>query len=588
MMQHRGRAYRVTSSRTDRGGASQRRLATVRLWWRRYGWKLSVGALAVVVLCQMLYPIDRTLPFTHVAGQSYGMQTRDSVKKKLAERFTKLQPEVRVSGESVTRLQLKDIGARLDVQASSEAALKYSWWQRLIPFSSIVLQPEANELIVKFDQKKLTQALKKQQDVLATKPKNASIQIADGVARITKEKPGVVVDVASLERALTMAQYTADRAIILEPQGSTEEPTRTSSDKSVQATLKDAKAALQKPLALQYADGKSDQVEAKVFGSWLAVREQEDNTISLGYDEAAIAKYLDDLYSKTLSAPAGVTKIQTVDGVETARTPGAVGRSIDGAASAASIGEGLIGKAGHQASVILKDVPPREEFDRQYTATPRGVSAYIHDTSESGDITISLAAPSLSAGGKASQSMTAASTYKLFVAVMLLHKIDAKDIKDDETIAGATVGSCLEKMIVQSDNPCAEGFVEKLKRRDINEFFYSRGYSRGTTFTHAETAKTTASDLTKLLQDITDAKDIKPESRERLLALMKRQQYRQGIPAGTGAAVADKVGFLGGVLNDAGTIAHPRGTYHLAILTNGQSWAKIAEITRKIESLMYP
>ena len=49
----------------------------------------------------------------------------------------------------------------------------------------------------------------------------------------------------------------------------------------------------------------------------------------------------------------------------------------------------------------------------------------------------------------------------------------------------------------------------------------------------------------------------------------------------------DKVGFLEGYLNDAAIVTHPKGKYVMSIITKSQSWGKIAEITRKLEDIMY-
>jgi len=77
----------------------------------------------------------------------------------------------------------------------------------------------------------------------------------------------------------------------------------------------------------------------------------------------------------------------------------------------------------------------------------------------------------------------------------------------------------------------------------------------------------------------------KQASRDRLLSAMKRNIYRQGIPAGTSAQVADKVGFLDGLFHDAGIIYSRKGTYVLTIMSDGSNWATIAQLTREIESL---
>jgi len=66
---------------------------------------------------------------------------------------------------------------------------------------------------------------------------------------------------------------------------------------------------------------------------------------------------------------------------------------------------------------------------------------------------------------------------------------------------------------------------------------------------------------------------------------MKRNVYRQGIPAGTSATVADKVGFLNALVHDAAIVYSSKGTYVLTIMTDGSSWANVAELTRKIEAL---
>jgi beta-lactamase class A len=79
---------------------------------------------------------------------------------------------------------------------------------------------------------------------------------------------------------------------------------------------------------------------------------------------------------------------------------------------------------------------------------------------------------------------------------------------------------------------------------------------------------------------------VSSESRERLLGALKRNIYRQGIPAGANGAVADKVGFLDGLLHDTAVVHSSNGTYVLTILTNGSSWAEIAELTRQIEGLL--
>ena len=80
-------------------------------------------------------------------------------------------------------------------------------------------------------------------------------------------------------------------------------------------------------------------------------------------------------------------------------------------------------------------------------------------------------------------------------------------------------------------------------------------------------------------------------NRDRLLNNLSRHPYKYGIATGSVVAsdkVYDKVGFLWDYIHDTAIVTHPRGTYILTIMTKGQSYAAIANVTREIERIMYP
>lgn len=97
--------------------------------------------------------------------------------------------------------------------------------------------------------------------------------------------------------------------------------------------------------------------------------------------------------------------------------------------------------------------------------------------------------------------------------------------------------------------------------------------------------ETTAGDLTTFVGALQSGQLLNPSSTNTLLSAMKRNVYRQGIPAGASGQTADKVGFLDAFLHDASIVYSPRGTYALSIMTEGSSWATIADLTRQIEKL---
>jgi beta-lactamase class A len=139
-------------------------------------------------------------------------------------------------------------------------------------------------------------------------------------------------------------------------------------------------------------------------------------------------------------------------------------------------------------------------------------------------------------------------------------------------------------MIIKSDNPCAEALLQKIGFREITDEAKKIGL-KNTTFLEGDRPLTSAGDLAVFLATLESGQMLQPASRAKLLDAMKRNIFRQGIPAGANGQVADKVGFLDNFLHDAAVVYSPNGTYVLSVMSEDSSWAKIAELTRAIEKL---
>ena len=183
------------------------------------------------------------------------------------------------------------------------------------------------------------------------------------------------------------------------------------------------------------------------------------------------------------------------------------------------------------------------------------------------------------------ESYITASTYKLFVAYGTLKKVEKGDWKwSDEVTGGRNLSTCFDDMIIKSDNPCAEALYEKIGYKKVIDDAHALGLP--STYIGPGGQYTSADDLTTFLTKLeTGTLDLKKSSRERLLNAMKRNEHRAGIPSGTSGTVADKVGFLNGLLHDAAIVYSPKGAYVLTVMSDGATWGDIAEITRKIEEL---
>ena len=176
-----------------------------------------------------------------------------------------------------------------------------------------------------------------------------------------------------------------------------------------------------------------------------------------------------------------------------------------------------------------------------------------------------------------------ASTYKLYVAYAVLKRIDAGQWTWDKQTSYGSVTQCFDKMILYSDNACAEWFGGAIGWKTVFAEVRGQGLSSNTAVT-ADGFRSTTNDLALFLQKLeANQLGLSEPSRAHLLDVMKHQVYRKGIPAGVNGTVADKVGFLDSILNDAAIVYSPSGVYIITIMSDGSSWGAIANVARAID-----
>jgi len=236
-----------------------------------------------------------------------------------------------------------------------------------------------------------------------------------------------------------------------------------------------------------------------------------------------------------------------------------------------------------RAAVVTKAVPPLEQYTRTYSASDAGLTALMTNYAKDHPGTFGISMVELDgkkrrAEYNGTKQFVTASTYKLFVAYSLMKQIDAGKRDWDSSAA------CFNKMISQSDNACAESFLTSLGLTNVTKDINAIGL-KDSNFTKSGGPYTTANDLVLLTGMIATGQNFSSANQQRLIAAMKGNVYRNGIPAGASGTVADKVGFMGGLLHDAAIVYGPNGTYVLAIMTDGSSWATIADLTRQLDTL---
>jgi beta-lactamase class A len=225
----------------------------------------------------------------------------------------------------------------------------------------------------------------------------------------------------------------------------------------------------------------------------------------------------------------------------------------------------------------------------------------------------------------------AASTMKIPVLIELFHQVQQGKVKLDDKIVlknefhsiadgspyklsaaddseaevykaegqARTLGELCELMITVSSNFATNLIIEKLGVENIRATVHAlgadsvvvlRGVEDGKAFEKGLNNTATARGLATLLEAIAQEKAVDAASSQEMIAILKRQKFNEGIPAGLplGISIAHKTGEITKIHHDA-AIVFAKRPYVLVILVRGladtkQSAALMADISRQIYS----
>lgn len=508
-----------------------------------------------------------------------GLSTHEAIAGKLLSDYKNATITTIIRGKT-TKTSLTESGVKPDNKQILQGLSEYEWYYRLIPLSLFVKGALTDQPVTAtVDTARFSLYATDRSKECFVAPKNAGVMVREGEVGLDPAKDGEACSRDSLQRQLTAAPLQkADQKVAIKT--SSVKPERSNED--VQPLLREAKAVAEHQLTLVVA-GKTYAVDKPTLASWLAFPEDPvTKKITVGLNDEAVKTYLTTIQKDIYIAP-GTTIIRTKDSIETDRTVGRSGQGIDLTPTVEAIrkqvlvGDGVV-------TATLAVLPPTVAYERSYSKTPEGLQALINDlVKDKGDFAISvrkLGDSGVHANGD--KQYHPASTYKLFVAYSVLKRVDGGQMSlGQATTGGQSVAQCLDNMIVNSDNACAEWFGQAISWGSITNEARAIGASR--TNLNSKSPVSTPNDQALLLQKLeSNQLGLSEPSRARLLDAMKRQVYRKGIPAGVGVSVADKVGFMDGLLHDSAIIYAPSGVYVLVIYSNGSSWATIADAARQI------
>ncbi len=564
--------------------------------WLAIHWKRLLifgggGILALMILVQIVWPAANLLPFASIDGVKLSGWSKADATAALDRKYAQA-PLAIYFGDS-TEAHQSPKPSEIGVSISNEQRVKqttYPWYLRLVPTSLLwghwVVQTDDTPSY-KRDSAVLAAYIKKELgDSCSVPAKNAGLKVDGGKLKLQKSANGGTCTVADVTKKIAGAQFNLTSDVSVTIPVKVVPPAVSNSD--AQAVADQVSTGISQGINVK-AGGQTVLLPKDQLITWLDFSVVE-NKLDYAFNADRSGAYLDTALAAKVAVAPGVTKVSTYDFVETARQIGPNGQTLDKVGTLAGLKSFVAGET-KEVSAATAVVAPSIAYTRAYSPSDVGLSALMKHFAETHPGTYGVALTELAGQHRRAvygggTSFITASTYKLFVAYSTLKRVEAGTWQwTDQIQGGRDLTRCFDDMIVKSDNDCAHALLTKIGFAAITNEAHDIGCA-STSFMNKDGIKSTASDLALLLGMVQTGQVLSQQpSRDRLINAMKRNVYRQGIPKGVSSVVANKVGFMDGLLHDAAIVYGPTGPYILTIMTNGSSWANIAELTRQIEAL---
>lgn len=552
------------------------------------GAHVVLWASLVMVLAQLLYPSERVLPLANLNGQPVGSMSKDA----LLEHLDTLAADAQLTVETPVRTRTVPwvaTGITLDRLSTAESLLHYEWWQRLIPFSSLVemARPD-HQLLTIIDNQRLDAFARDLAGEDQREVEEASIVIRDGEVIVEPAKAGHEFVPADIKRQLLAAPFESETTVVLKAK-STE---ASHSPAEVEAVADAMRQLLEQDVVLEFA-GEVLRPDTAMVGEWLDVEEDsETGQLRPSLEREALQSYLSDLNERYASPPKPVS-VTLLDGREIKRSKVEPSRAMNLSKAIEKIETVLLDPAPDSAiNLPIEMVEPQVVYRRTYSKGSPGLDSLIRYWEQTtygnyGIIVREIGGQNRYAEFGANKRFVTASTFKMFLAYAVYTKVEAEQIKlsDPSGLEGWKVHECMTEMIVNSTNPCAVALQDKLGQKEVNRIIHQAGF-QDTDLDNADGSEkyTTVRDEADFLLRLYGGGLLNQGHSKDLLDLLKRQIWRGGIPSGVppGVEVANKVGFYDGWVHDVAIVYSPKATYILAIMSRGGSDPVFAQLSRQV------
>jgi len=581
---HTTRRARYHASSPVRAGHRQPRYSRKRL---------IIAAIIVlvvpIVVVQLFYSTTSLLPNTYVGSVNISGMKKTEAATKLDKAYeeTKVPLYISDSDEVAVEPTLSNLGFTIKNEDRVDA-YSYPFLARLVPYSLFWYQ-----LFMAKGEPQVTQ----NEDALVAyvndrfgedcefEPVNGTIAYIDDTLQVVDASRGGSCDYSELLAKLRSVSARLD------PPKVTVSGTSTAPEISTKTAKKEydrLMKALGSGVALKVED-KTQTIPKKTVEPWIEYSIADGNLV-LGVNSEKASQWLSEKYGKKYTSDAGTTVITLKDYAESSRETGKSGQSLNTGKTIAEITQYLQGKQA-AAKLVVDSIEPAIEYKRTYSPSNAALSEVMKKYAQShagiyGAKMVELSGARRNASYNETRVFTTASTYKLFVAYSILLRIERGEIAwTDSSFGGYSVSTCFDRMIMYSDNDCAVWFLLKVSYDGVTADAHALGATH-TNFVRSTGITSTPADEAYFLSLLYTGQMLSQQaSRDRLIAAMKKNVYVAGIPTGIpDATIADKVGFLDGLLHDAAIVYSKKGDYVLIIMTDNASWANIAELAGEIEA----
>lgn len=507
------------------------------------------------------------------------MQSKASVVSRI-NNINKKGASVALQDKTITA-DLSSMGIAIDAEATVQKATSYRWYERLLPFSILSTNTQSDYILTTIDEAKAS-AFAKSLNQYNSNAVDASVKLNNLQVTVDPSKNGYEYKTEVVKSSLPRKTLPSNLAVSI-PATVSEPAIPTEAAQNAAAAI----TARLVPVTVT-AGEHVITISPETIASWIEIQKNTaKGEINVTYSRDKVKLALNTFKSKLYISQVANT-ITLVDGEVSASTGGAKGQMLQLESSVDAVIAAVTNNQ-KTATAVVQAITPQTVFNRSYTRSSKGIQALINEwvRTHSGVYGVSFRylAGGINADTNGGKQFTSASIYKLYVADVVYNKVQAGELSlDGSTSTGASVASCIDAMIVRSENNCAIALGSMIGWNANIEFLRSQGF--GSTNLISGGFLTTANDTADLLVKLQNGSLIPSGSTSSLISMMSRQIYRAGVPAGSAGSVANKVGFLGGLNHDAAIVYHPKGSYVLVVMSSGSNFSAIADLARKISAVM--